>query len=112
LDMTSSPSTDQDLSSHDGFKSPYMSLLLARLTQDDEIKDNLWFTGATPKISISAMAAARDTKNVSSLKDKDLLLNTAIELVDFQYLEDSLQNSTLKWLKDLSSARPTVIMHL
>ncbi len=46
------------------------------------------------------------------MKDKDLLLNTAMELVDFQYLEDAVQNRTLQWLNDLATARPAVVMHL
>ncbi|KAI8227427.1 Neurofibromin [Colletotrichum sp. SAR 10_86] len=50
--------------------------------------------------------------DLSGMKDKDLLLNTAIELIDFQYLEDALQNRTLRWLTELASARPAVIMHL
>ncbi|KAG7108445.1 Neurofibromin like protein [Verticillium longisporum] len=44
--------------------------------------------------------------------DQDLLLNTAIELVDFQYLEDAIQDRTLRWLALLAKARPTVVLHL
>ncbi len=35
-----------------------------------------------------------------------------MELVDFQYLEDAVQNRTLRWLGDLAQVRPAVVMHL
>ena len=45
-------------------------------------------------------------------KDKELLLNAAIGLVDFVYLEDSTQNRGLQWLNQVAIDRPTVILHL
>ncbi|KAM7222101.1 GTPase-activator protein for ras-like GTPase [Rhypophila decipiens] len=54
----------------------------------------------------------RAGQDLAAMKDKDLLLNTAIELVDFQYLEDAVQNRTLQWLNEIAVSRPTVVMHL
>ncbi|PNH54630.1 hypothetical protein VD0003_g2884 [Verticillium dahliae] len=51
-------------------------------------------------------------EDLSRANDQDLLLNTAIELVDFRYLEDAIQDRTLRWLALLAKARPTVVLHL
>jgi neurofibromin 1 len=61
---------------------------------------------------MSDPAALRAEQDLAQLKDKDLLLNTAIELVDFQYLEDAVQNRSLQWLNRVALARPGVAMHL
>nr|CAD21515.1 related to NEUROFIBROMIN [Neurospora crassa] len=60
----------------------------------------------------SAIDIRRGANDLDYIKDKDLLLNTAIELVDFQYLEDAVQNRTLMWLNEIAVGRPSVIMHL
>jgi neurofibromin 1 len=93
--------------------SPYMALILARTATADELREHLWAAG----INVSATglldpAALRAEQDLSLLKDKDLLLNTAIELVDFQYLEDAVQNRSLRWLNRIALARPAVVMHL
>ena len=54
----------------------------------------------------------RAGQDLAAMKDKDLLLNTAIELIDFQYLDDAVQNRTLQWLNEIAVSRPTVVMHL
>ncbi|KAK4144136.1 uncharacterized protein C8A04DRAFT_11820 [Dichotomopilus funicola] len=46
------------------------------------------------------------------LKDKDLLLNTAIELVDFACLDDAVQLRSLRWLQRVAVERPGVAVHL
>jgi neurofibromin 1 len=46
------------------------------------------------------------------VKDKELLLNAAISIVDFKYLEDTVQNRGLLWLNRIAARRPTVILHL
>lgn len=60
----------------------------------------------------SAFNMSRGPKGLAYIKDQDLLLNTAIELVDFQYLEDAVQNRTLMWLNEIAVSRPSVIMTL
>ncbi|KAL2170034.1 hypothetical protein VTG60DRAFT_5374 [Thermothelomyces hinnuleus] len=93
--------------------SPYMALILARTASADELREHLWAAG----INVSATslldpAALRAEQDLARLKDKDLLLNTAIELVDFQYLEDAVQLRSLQWLNRIALARPGVVMHL
>jgi neurofibromin 1 len=107
LEMTSWSSNEaRDLSS-----SPYMALILARAASSEELKDSLWQAGIDPG-TVPDVGHARATRDLTSTKDKDLLLNTAIELVDFQYLEDAVQSRSLQWLKEVATARPAVIMHL
>jgi neurofibromin 1 len=92
-------------------RSPYMALILARCTGHDELKEDLWFAGLDPS-SFDHAVGIRGLQDLGATKDKDLLLNTAIELVDFQYLEDAVQNRSLQWLNELVSVRPGVVMHL
>jgi neurofibromin 1 len=100
----------RDLSS----SSPYMALILARTVSVEELRDNLWSAGINPSglSDISSSNRLRNAQDLVHMKDKDLLLNTAIELVDFQYLEDPVQNRTLQWLNVIVTGRPAVIMHL
>ncbi|KAK4165082.1 putative inhibitory regulator protein IRA1/2, partial [Cladorrhinum sp. PSN259] len=88
--------------------SPYMSLILARTASLDELRDHLWTAGINPA-GLADLASLRNAQDLALLKDKDLLLNTAIELVDFQYLEDQVQNRSLQWLGVVAKARPTVV---
>lgn len=92
--------------------SPYMALILARTVSLDELRENLWSAGINPSGLSDINGIRRATQDLRLLRDKDLLLNTAIELVDFQYLEDAVQNRTLQWLNDIVHGRPSVIMHL
>jgi neurofibromin 1 len=50
--------------------------------------------------------------DLDAIRDKELLLNAAIGLVDFSYLEDTVQNRGLLWLNRVAIKRPTVILHL
>lgn len=92
--------------------SPYLSLILARAVTPDELRDTLWLAGISPPTTPNGAQKARSMDRLSTIKDKDLLLNTAIELVDFQYLEDAVQSRILQWLNELAMGRPNVIMHL
>ena len=98
---------------HDLEASPYMALILARTGSAEELREHLWAAG----INVSAAglpdpATLRAEQDLARLKDKDLLLNTAIELVDFQYLEDAVQHRSLLWLNRIAMGRPGVVMHL
>lgn len=109
LEMTAEANgshTPRDLST-----SPYMALILGRAVTHDELKDSLWLAGVNPS-ELGNIDKIRSMQDLGAMKDKDLLLNTAIELVDFQYLEDAVQNRTLQWLNELAVGRPAVIMHL
>lgn len=92
--------------------SPYLSLILSRAVTPDELRDALWLAGVNPPSSPMSAQKARSMEKLSAIKDKDLLLNTAIELVDFQFLEDAVQSRMLGWLNELAIGRPNVIMHL
>ncbi|KAL2265612.1 hypothetical protein VTJ83DRAFT_6712 [Remersonia thermophila] len=92
----SGPGAERDV--RDLTASPYMALILARCASTEELREHLWAAGIN--------------QDLSRLKDKDLLLNTAIELVDFQYLEDAVQNRSLQWLNRIAVARPGVVLHL
>ena len=88
-----------------------LTLIQARAVEPDELKDALYLSGLPPS-SMASLGRARSLRDLAPLKDKDLLLNTAIELVDFQYLEDGVQSRTLLWLNELATGRPTVAVHL
>ncbi|CAI4211762.1 unnamed protein product [Parascedosporium putredinis] len=113
LGMSRTSSTGEPLEIDEISNSPYFALILARTSSREELKDHLWFAGVnTTSLHVSPLADIRDLQDVAAVKDKDLLLNTTIELVDFQYLEDTVQIRTLQWLNKLSSTRPGVLQHL
>lgn len=111
LDMAGNPVGDAGSPPDDLSRSPYMALILARTVESDELRDSLWLAGIDPSL-LRDITGQQRYDDLGGMKDKDLLLNTAIELIDFQYLEDALQNRTLQWLTELAAARPSVIMHL
>lgn len=91
---------------------PYLGILLARSMSPDEVKDNLWLAGwASVDQKLNSEEVLR-LIDVSPVKDKELLLNMAIGMVDFRYLEDSVQNRGLQWLNRTAMERPTVVLHL
>lgn len=93
--------------------SPYLSLILARAVAPDELRDTLWLAGINPPTNPSNVHKTyRSMERLGAVKDQDILLNTAIELVDFQFLEDAVQNRSLAWLNELAEGRPAVVMHL
>ncbi|KAK9779340.1 putative GTPase-activator protein for ras-like GTPase [Seiridium cardinale] len=112
LEMTTTSSSfDADRLPRDVVTSPYLALIQARAVEPDELKDALYLSGLHPS-SVASLGRVRSLRDFPWMKDKDLLLNTAIELVDFQYLGDAVQNRTLLWLNELAMARPSVILHL
>ncbi|KAL2257760.1 hypothetical protein VTK26DRAFT_9213 [Humicola hyalothermophila] len=116
--------TNRDM--RDLARSPYMALMLARTTSAEELREHLWTAGINVVVNAAEMGDdgsaeqapggrdmwARSMQDLAQLKDKDLLLNTAIELVDFQYLEDAVQNRSLQWLNQVALGRPAVVMRL
>ncbi|KAK4662632.1 Ras GTPase activating protein ira2 [Podospora pseudopauciseta] len=107
--LSSSFSTDRSIRDLAG--SPYMALMLARTVSIDELRENLWSVGINPS-GLSDLVSLRSAQDLVLLKDKDLLLNTAIELVDFQYLDDAVQYRSLQWLNEVTRERPGVMGHL
>ncbi|KAH0600615.1 hypothetical protein MHUMG1_01613 [Metarhizium humberi] len=96
--------------SHAIHGSPYLALLLARGMQED-FMDSLWWSDLKPE-AISDILDSRGVQGVDNMKDKDLLLISAMELVDFHSLEDAAQARSLHWLNSLAEARPFVFTSL
>jgi neurofibromin 1 len=71
----------------------------------------LWLAGVDPE-EASNVFSRRGRHDVDTFKDDELLLITAMEMVDFQYLEDTVQARSLQWLSELSKAHPSVMIHL
>lgn len=91
---------------------PYLGLLMSRARTPEEAKDHLWLVGVSPAIEDLSSEQVMGTVDLKLVKDKELLLNAAIGIVDFRYLEDVVQNRNLQWLNYIATKRATVILHL
>ncbi|KAH6971880.1 hypothetical protein BKA56DRAFT_677938 [Ilyonectria sp. MPI-CAGE-AT-0026] len=91
--------------------SAYLALLLARAVGHEELKDSLWSAGINPG-EVNTVLKSRELPDIGAIQDKNLLLMTAIEIVDFQYLEDTVQTRSLQRLNELATKRPSVAIHL
>ncbi|KAJ4125593.1 Ras GTPase activating protein ira2 [Fusarium equiseti] len=91
--------------------SPYLSLLVARAVGNHEMRDSLWSAGIDAE-DIGLLNGIRKAPELEKMSDNALLLITAIELVDFQYVEDIVQARSLDWLNTLAQERPSVVEHL
>lgn len=91
---------------------PYLGLLLSRATSIEECRDNLWVAGWVAADDEVTLESLLNLVDVGMIKDKELLLNAAISIVDFQYLVDTIQNRGLFWLNTIAIKRPPVILHL
>lgn len=113
LEMTTGASERGVVSNinHSMHGSPYLALILARAVSHDELKDSLWTAGIDAD-EVGAMLETRNRLSVEAIQDRDLLLTSAVELVDFQYLEDTVQARSLQWVNELATARPSVVIHL
>lgn len=90
---------------------PYLGLLMARAVSSEEIKDNLWLAGFI-SADLKPYENVEEILSSAAIKDKEMLLNVAITIVDFHYLEDNVQNRELLWLNKIAIQRPAVILHL
>ena len=77
-----------------------------------EVNENLWIAGWAPAEDKMTSEEVYRMMSATSVKDKELLLNMAIGMVDFHYLEESVQNRGLLWLNRLALKRPNVALHL
>ncbi|KAM0278007.1 hypothetical protein ACHAO9_012333, partial [Fusarium lateritium] len=109
LDMTSN--AEDGKKSDVAETSPYLSLLIARAVEHDELKDSLWSAGFSLD-DFGLTNGMRKIPDVETMADNTILLITAIELVDFQYVEDSVQTRSLDWLNELAKQRPNVVGQL
>lgn len=110
LTTTSDPKSPSHLT-REFYSSPYLALIRSRAVTPEELKESLWSAGINP-LGVANMSPSRRLREVEGTSDKDLLINTCIEMVDFQYLEDAAQNHTLLWLNELATFRPAVVVHL
>jgi neurofibromin 1 len=109
LDMTSN--AEDGKNSDIAETSPYLSLLIARAVEHDELKDSLWSAGFRLD-DFGLTNGMRKIPDNETMADNTILLITAIELVDFQYVEDSVQTRSLDWLNELAKQRPDVVGQL
>ncbi|QUC20790.1 uncharacterized protein UV8b_05031 [Ustilaginoidea virens] len=107
LEMTKSPDFGPDGQDHTNLVSPYLALLLARGIKNGDSLDSPQISPANPD-SISYSLNCRGIQNIKTAEDKELVLISAVELVDFQYLDDKAQACSLHWLNYLAKARPNV----
>ncbi|KAI1341677.1 GTPase [Xylariaceae sp. FL0016] len=114
LEMTtdsSSASRSSKTFTPEFYGSPYLALIQARAGSPEDVKECLWSAGINP-ILVANLRPTRSIEDLKVVKDKDVLLNTAIELVDFQTLDDDIQTQTMSWLSELAGERATVILYL
>ena len=91
---------------------PYLGLLVTRALTPEEARDNLWLAGVTSFTDDMSFDETMSLVDLTRMKDKELLLNVSISIVDFRYLEDVVQNRILRWLNNVATKRPNVILHL
>ncbi|TAQ89305.1 hypothetical protein B7494_g2379 [Chlorociboria aeruginascens] len=88
---------------------PYLALLITRSITKEESLDHLWLSGMNP---IDIGEDPIGNIDLDRVRDKELLLLSAITMVDFKYLEEGIQLCGLTWLNSLAIRRPTVALHL
>lgn len=91
---------------------PYVAILATRSTVPEPSTD-VGFVMEVEKAADTAVSSKISAMiDLGRVKDKELLLNVAIGIADFQFLEDAMQHRTLLWLNMVTLKRPTVILHL
>ena len=112
LEMTTwKAGSSPDAPAHAVHGSPYLALILARCMGHEDFMDTLWWADIKPD-GIGTIMNSRGSHDIGSVKDQDLVLISAIELVDFHYLEDAAQARSLHWLNKLALERPDVFASL
>lgn len=91
---------------------PYLGILMSRAVNPEEAKDNLWLAGISQANDTFPSEDIMNMIDLKVVKDKELLLNAAIGIVDFRYLDDAVQVRNLQWLNKVAKNRATVILHL
>jgi neurofibromin 1 len=91
---------------------PYLGLLMSRAMTPEEARENLWLAGWTNEGSRMTSDDSLNFLDLQIIKDKELLLNVAISIIDFRYLEETVQNRSLLWMNRIATKRPKVILHL
>ncbi|KAK5988736.1 Pentafunctional AROM polypeptide [Cladobotryum mycophilum] len=92
--------------------SPYLALIQARSAGHEDLRDGLWMAGINLDKIENDVTNTTSRRHMNKIRDRDVLLISAIELVDFQYLEESVQAQSLQWLNELALSRPAVFKKL
>ncbi|KAG5929992.1 hypothetical protein E4U42_003545 [Claviceps africana] len=92
-------------------QSPYLALLLARGTSEDDFIDSLWWSDIKCE-GVSTDFGVRRLQSIEHTTDRDLFLISVIELVDFHCLDDAVQARGLRWLNLLGQKRANVFTSL
>lgn len=111
LETASSCLTEEQRFPSDFSLFPYLGIILARVTSEEEAKEVLWLAGTT----VTGSCSPTDILSMidfDSIGDQQLLLNAVLSIVDFHYLEDSVQHRILLWLHRLTLLKPAVLAHL
>ena len=90
---------------------PYLALISARGVLPEDYRDGLWIAGVGSE-DAGNITTLNGRQRMDNVRDRDLLLISAIELVDFQYLEERVQVRSLQWLNELALQRPLVFEQL
>ncbi|PTB71434.1 ras GTPase-activating protein [Trichoderma longibrachiatum ATCC 18648] len=91
---------------------PYLALISARgVLPAEDYRDGLWIAGVDSE-DAGNITTLTGRQRMDNVRDRDLLLLSAIELVDFQYLEERVQVRSLQWLNELALQRPLVFEEL
>ncbi|CAG8972539.1 hypothetical protein HYALB_00001231 [Hymenoscyphus albidus] len=93
---------------------PYLGTLIARSLSPSRSDTNksFLFSAENPVGDYVTPGDIMRLIDMEKIKDKELLLNVAIGLIDFTFLEDSVQYRCLLWLNQVALQRPTVALHL
>lgn len=91
---------------------PYLGTLLARSMSPSDSNKTFLFGAMDPLGEFVTPGDIMRLIDVEKIKDKELLLNVAIGLIDFSFLEDPVQYRCLLWLNRVALQRPTVVLHL
>lgn len=112
LEVTTSSSAQEEQFPKNLSALPYLGLLISRTLTTEEAKENLWLAGWAASDKEVTAESVLEMIDIQFVKDKELLLNAAISIVDFTYLDDIVQNRGLLWLNKIALKRATVILHL
>ncbi|KAK6598855.1 GTPase-activator protein for Ras-like GTPase [Botrytis cinerea] len=92
---------------------PYLGLLLGRALNPEDAGHSLWLATATQgDLTPHTEADMESIMQIAGLNEKELLLTCAIGLVDFHYLDDTIQNSAFQWLNKLAISSSNVMLRL
>ncbi len=91
---------------------PYLVAIVSRAAAAEEADAALLVAGVFDDGDAFPLENLLKIIDLGILKDKEILLCAAISLMDFPYLDNRIQSRGLRWLDEVSSNRPTVILHL